>query len=314
MGTGGPSSSIQAHIITKTMASEENWVLDWNRPIFQDESNTLLELIDGALGKLGFPPHVGEEIVQFLIAIARYNFDVDIFEKKELITQYPNFILHNDPHDTHFSIKNGIVKREGRARGDQLCPPLQVDGNEIQFKLAVTCDGSRYNVGLGCYVGPNFGLRSVDNANRFCFHPGMGGGAFRIEGPGGTYNRNIGWTPPAWKDNNQTHFGRYRYNDESSSEEEEDKNVDPYEKNKDHFTLFTITIRRSGNHTVTLSNYKGKMNTVEWTNKDLWESGKSPAFGLYSGDVHSSGYVFAKDFSISFPGKKLCCEAHQSKN
>ena len=36
-----------------------------------------------------------------------------------------------------------------------------------------------------------------------------------------------------------------------------------------------------------------------WINHGLWIDGKSPAFGLYSGDIRGAGFVYAMDFTVT---------------
>merc|ERR1711920_943540 len=112
--------------------------------------------------------------------------------------------------------------------------------------------------GLGCLVCPpdkENDLTGYGSSTRFCFHPGMGGGMFRIEGHGGHGNRNIGFTPPLAPE----------------------KSGDPVEG-----TTFTIELNKSGNHKVTLTHPQDDKNhTSEWTAASLWNSDSPPSFGIY---------------------------------
>lgn len=107
--------------------------------------------------------------------------------------------------------------------------------------------------------------------NRFCFHPGMRGGQFRIEGPGGHGNEDIGFTPPS------------------------------SEAGKCGCT-FTVQLKKTGQHKVTITHPEGPHRgtfTSEWTNAALWTEDRAPPFGIYAGDVRRAGRVFYKDFSVS---------------
>ncbi len=56
----------------------------------------------------------------------------------------------------------------------------------IEADISKTPGGSSFNTGL------------VVGDNNFVFHPGLFGGAFRIEGSGGFSNQNMGFTPSAF--------------------------------------------------------------------------------------------------------------------
>merc|ERR1712187_69114 len=125
-------------------------------------------------------------------------------------------------------------------------------GSRIVYKIGITCGEDRYNTGLGCLVCPaELEHIEMGSSTRFCFHPGMGGGMFRIEGSGGHYNKDIGFTPPKWEDA----VGG---------------------------TKFTIELNKSGNHKVTLTHPQDdKSFTSEWTDKSLWTGDSPPKFGIY---------------------------------
>ena len=99
----------------------------------------------------------------------------------------------------------------------------------------------------------------------------MRGGQFRIEGPGGHGNNDIGFTPPTFK-------------------------------NGKGGSIFTVTLKKSGQHKVTITHPEGPhlgTSTSEWFNDALWTEDKSPPFGIYAGDVRKTGYVFYQNFSVS---------------
>jgi hypothetical protein len=76
-------------------------------------------------------------------------------------------------------------------------------------ELRLTAAGGQSSLDIGSFAGDllirfdtrmlgtpgsiNVGLRSGDN--HFIFHPGYPGGAFRIDGPGGHANQDMGFTP-----------------------------------------------------------------------------------------------------------------------
>merc|ERR1712232_1507786 len=98
----------------------------------------------------------------------------------------------------------------------------------------------------------------------------MGGGMFRIEGTGGHFNRDIGFTPPQWEDS----VGG---------------------------TKFTIELNKSGDHKVTLTDPQNGSNsfTSEWTDKSLWVGDTPPKFGIYDGDVTRGGSnTYYTNFSV----------------
>lgn len=162
----------------------------------------------------------------------------------------------------------GVLVKEGRSGGDELYAGAEgvPEGEVVVYRIEVTCDSKRYNVGLGCYVGNTC----------FCFHPGMRGAMFRIEGRGGFGNEDVGWTPP------------------------------PHRSDGEPGTLFTIELSRTGRHQVTLTHPSTRETyTRSWDDTELWKSDapQSPSFGLYAGDIRSYGNVFCTYYSVaSRPG------------
>eukprot|EP00928_Gymnodinium_smaydae_P049799 TRINITY_DN33450_c0_g1_i1.p1 TRINITY_DN33450_c0_g1~~TRINITY_DN33450_c0_g1_i1.p1 ORF type:complete len:276 (+),score=43.92 TRINITY_DN33450_c0_g1_i1:71-898(+) len=193
-------------------------------------------------------------------------FSIDASNPDELKAHYP-YIVAEEPET--ITVKNGVLIKQGRAGGDQLYACEEGGMERIIYKISCTCDDARYNVGLGCYVGSGGDdKRSSETGNRFCFHPGMGGGQFRIEGPGGSFNRNIGFTPAIWEE-------------------------------KKGGTAFTIELNKSGNHQVTLTSPDGSLShTATWSNPKLWVGEAPPAFGIYAGDIRSRGFVYYTNFAV----------------
>ncbi len=64
---------------------------------------------------------------------------------------------------------------------------LLLDGRDGPFTLSaeIGADDSNGSYNVGLQIGPN----------NIVFHPGFGGGALRVEGPGGFGNTNVGFTP-----------------------------------------------------------------------------------------------------------------------
>jgi len=237
------------------------------------------KLLQECVEKLDFPETIAPIVASLLAEDVWLPFDVDAEQGRDFVAKYPCVVKGERSAITDFFVTQGVLFKRGRATGDELCSGIKSAG-PVMYEISITCDTKRYNVGLGCYVGPRFGSRDVSKANRMCFHPGMHGAQFRIEGPGGMYNQNIGWRPKAWD---------YEKND-----------CAPPPKNV--FTEFSLIMRPSGKHTVSLRNPEGGAPyEINWVNEDLWdhENGMSPPFGIYDGDVVSRGQVMFRDFSVT---------------
>ena len=112
-------------------------------------------------------------------------FDTDVNSTTEFENTYEDFLFTSS--EDLIKVVNGAVEMSPL---DQRLDILKVtDG--FPGDVIISADiGSKdigepgfYNVGL--YIGWNI----------FLFHPGLGGGAFRIEGPAGRSNANMGFTP-----------------------------------------------------------------------------------------------------------------------
>lgn len=100
----------------------------------------------------------------------------------------PGIVLYADtfPGDFHLASSEDISGVDGRLvlRNQQT---LLRDGPSGAYTLNadVTADASNGSYNVGLQIGQN----------NLVFHPGLGGGAFRVEGTGGFGNTNMGFTP-----------------------------------------------------------------------------------------------------------------------
>ncbi len=83
-------------------------------------------------------------------------------------------------------VVNGILELSPAAGGGVQLWDIGGFGGNILISAEV---GARTNSPGGFNVGLTIGQ------NNIVFHPGLGGGAFRVEGPGGFGNTNVGFTP-----------------------------------------------------------------------------------------------------------------------
>lgn len=198
--------------------------------------------------------------------IFQSKFETDIDTPEELAAAYP-FIRADKPET--ITVKDGVLVKKGvggKCQVNEVSEGLE-NCTDVTYHLSITCDRERFNVGLGCYVGEGRAR------NRFAFHPGMRGGEFRVEGPGGCWNEDIGFTPPAV----EAGEGGCR---------------------------FAVVLNQDGNHSVTITHPKGAEQgsyTKKWTNPGLWteDMAKSPSFGFYDGDIQGRGCVHYQDFAAS---------------
>jgi len=113
-------------------------------------------------------------------------FDLDVANAAQFANPYSDFALSLG--SGAIDVTKGIVRMGGPSGGDMtaLIPGLVPPGGNllhIQADVGATLDNGAFNVGL--QIGQN----------NLVFHPGFGGGAFRVEGPGGFWNTNMGFTP-----------------------------------------------------------------------------------------------------------------------
>jgi len=217
----------------------------------------------------------GERIVIF-----ESKFETDASTPGELADAYP-FIRADEPEI--LSVKRGALRVERESLGgenqvNELCEGLE-NCTDVAYHISITWDADLHNMWLGCYVGEG------NARNRFAFHPGKvpremfsPGGQFRIEGPGGCGNVNIGFTPS----------GSY----EASCR-------------------FVVVLNRDGNHEVTIGQLHDeyarpcmamqRSYTKKWSNPELWTENmvKSPPFGVNFCETWSRGCVFYRDFAVS---------------
>jgi len=257
------------------MASSENFKV-YESGISKEDAGAFIQFLQTAsFAILDFPETIAPIIASFLIFPMWLAFDVDASDPEQMKELYPTITLSEG---SFASIKNGFLTKRPNACGDELCKGIRSPG-PVQYEIYISTDRAGFNVGLGCYVGPRFCTRQHFTANRLCFHPGMGGGQFRIEGPGGRgnyRNANIGWNPPATR------------------------SKAPY--SKANFTKFTIILRPTGKHTVEIRGSEdGQLYRANWKNDRLWnlDPDLSPPFGIYDGDIKHRGIVTYHSFSVT---------------
>uniref|UniRef100_A0A7S0GM01 Uncharacterized protein n=1 Tax=Proboscia inermis TaxID=420281 RepID=A0A7S0GM01_9STRA len=212
-------------------------------------------------------------LVKSVVANDDLDFHVDARGEGVLQT-YPE-IQARQPNT--LEVLNGVLIKapdigQCNQHGDELYAGAE-NVNAITYEINITADKRRYNVGLGCYVGR-------DLKTRFCFHPGMDGGHFRIEGlrEGHGWNNDIGFTPPDWEELQNEICGR-------------------------RGTKFTIRLSFDGIHSVTLR-HPTDPSAVPYTKAfeapGLWCASEdvSPSFGIYAGDIEGGGHVYYEKFSV----------------
>jgi len=115
-------------------------------------------------------------------------FDLDVANSTQFSNANPDFTL-NLPANKTLDVAGGIARIGGdnTINGATVVVPgftaTALEPLRITADVGATNSSGNYNVGL------NIGQ------NNIVFHPGFGGGAFRVEGPGGFGNTNIGFTP-----------------------------------------------------------------------------------------------------------------------
>jgi len=92
----------------------------------------------------------------------------------------------------------GIIE----AKSVTLCVGVNSDAYNRGLGVVVNAnpslDVSTSEDGLPSYAYNGYGLKEGIRGNAIKFHPGMGGGQFRIEGKGGHGNRSMNFTPQNW--------------------------------------------------------------------------------------------------------------------
>ncbi|NQT51976.1 hypothetical protein HQ576_07995, partial [bacterium] len=110
-------------------------------------------------------------------------FDTDTATTAQTVATYPHF-TYTGP-DT-IAVIGGVVNLTGTSSEQNFRVNATHAGNiVVHMKVGSSPGGGSTNVGL----------RLGDN--RLVFHPGFSVGAFRIEGPNGIGNQNMGYTPTA---------------------------------------------------------------------------------------------------------------------
>lgn len=259
-------------IFERLQRRPEQQKLVYGKNIVTNGSTSLQELFGG-----------GERTLLLLWAAGadfRQDFALDASNPEDLAANYPHVKPSSDA--SKITVANGTLIKQGQGEGDLI---YEYEGgsdlSRIVYKICITCDRDRYNVGLGCFVAPSKLALPPSNwregaMQRFCFHPGMSEGEFRIEGPGGMFNQSIGFTPPRWEDS----VGG---------------------------TAFTIELNKSGSHKVTLTDPRDSTKTFswEWENSGLWDGDGAPKFGIYDGDIQHRGRVYYTSFSVASELREL---------
>mmetsp|Transcript_81796 Transcript_81796/g.147712 ORF Transcript_81796/g.147712 Transcript_81796/m.147712 type:complete len:343 (+) Transcript_81796:78-1106(+) len=109
-----------------------------------------------------------------------------------------------------------LLKAAGAGSFDRVTVSVEVNSDAYNRGLGVVLEASklvkgsaeqpeRRNYEYNGFVSDD---DDDDSDSQTCknyikFHPGMGGGQLRVEGPGGWLNQNIGFTPVAWTESGQ---------------------------------------------------------------------------------------------------------------
>jgi len=110
------------------------------------------------------------------------SFDTDTATTADTLATYTDFALAGGGNAV---VTNGALNLSGTYVTNTFQTTTGFPGDLlIQLDLGKVPGGGSSNVGLR--IG----------GNRLVFHPGYGGGAFRVEGNGGFGNTNMGFTPP----------------------------------------------------------------------------------------------------------------------
>jgi len=115
-------------------------------------------------------------------AVLFETFDTDTPNLAATLAAYPNF-SYTGSGDAFVTAGQLHLTTSGRTFFFDTVGggPLLIDAD-----ISKTPGGGSFNAGL------------VIGQNNLVFHPGYSGGAFRVEGPGGFGNQNMGFTPAAW--------------------------------------------------------------------------------------------------------------------
>jgi len=154
---------------------------------------------------------------------------------------------------------------------------LQVGINSDSYNcgLGVALQTELQNEASGWYSYNGFGVTKNKATNAVKFHPGMRGAQLRVEGGGGFYNSNVGFTPQNWSDTKKLH-------------------------------TLEITLRTTGENEILLRSCEGEEWRKAWQNK-LFDGGRLPAvyawidFGGERGKPLLVSRVALRAFSSSAP-------------
>ncbi|MBC8552984.1 MAG: PEP-CTERM sorting domain-containing protein [Candidatus Brocadiales bacterium] len=118
------------------------------------------------------------------VPIFTETFDTDAVGKAAFESAYTDFTFTGD--EEQVEVASGVL-RIGPTNNDHMDADINGFGGDILISgdVGALTGGGNYNVGME--IGDN----------TIVFHPGLSGGAFRVEGDGGFGNTNIGFTPAA---------------------------------------------------------------------------------------------------------------------
>ena len=120
-------------------------------------------------------------------AVMTETFDTDTVGRTATLAQYPNFIFTGSGGETDVNVVNGelqlISSGNGVANRNHFVVHVPTfSGVTLKGNVTKTPAGSSFNAGMTL------------GGSDIVFHPGYGGGAFRIEGRNAIGNQNMGFT------------------------------------------------------------------------------------------------------------------------
>ena len=211
-------------------------------------------------------------------------FEEDAATVEEVQRLYPFIAAVGGADLGSVSVKDGCVhltaesspwRSFGRAMSHRIHPGADQRYSKVTFSINVTCNGDRYNVGLGVSVG--------DGTLRVVFHPGMHAGQLRVEGTREfAYNQNMCFTPLQWEKVHRAPRG-------------------------ERGSRLAVTLTTRGDHSVSITDLSVAQGsscsseTFAWHNHALWlPDTPSPNFGLYGGDIGGCGEAIYEHFKAEF--------------
>ncbi|YCM44531.1 PEP-CTERM sorting domain-containing protein [Verrucomicrobiaceae bacterium 227] len=113
-------------------------------------------------------------------------FDTDVVDAAAFEATYPAFTVGGDPA-VSVSVSSGMAVMSNTGSGNLFSDARVAGiGGDVIYTLEVGASNSNGGYNVGLQIGEN----------RIVFHPGFsGGGAFRVEGPNGFGNQDMGFVP-----------------------------------------------------------------------------------------------------------------------